>query len=340
MRLRWFQLHLALLLLAAAPAPRAQDAAAPKPVRSESYRGWDGSVILESVEAAVKAVVVPAVGGRILHYALDGDSIIHEPSGSEGLTLTNAKGPLRPGGYQCDIGPEVRGIPRHDRLWLGPHRVEFPKPLQVLVTSEPDPTVGIQMSKEIFLDPESGDLGITQTMKNTSRQDVSFCLWDRTLVKGGGFAFFPLAKRSVFKQKWSVRHKVGDQLVYEGTHPSSPNVKIIDGMVVARLSGEATKIGADSDAGWVAYARGTLLFVKYFPVTPGGNYTDGGNTVEIYWDAEKGELEPLSPEVRLAPGETYSFPEKWTLIELEKDVSEFDQIKKIAKKVPPSPFKK
>ena len=31
-------------------------------------------------------------------------------------------------------------------------------------------------------------------------------------------------------------------------------------------------MGADSDAGWIAYMRGRLLFVKYYPYFPNGAY--------------------------------------------------------------------
>jgi hypothetical protein len=117
-------------------------------------------------------------------------------------------------------------------------------------------------------------------------------------------------------------------------------VKILKGVLVAKAEGEATKIGADSDAGWIAYARGRLLFVKYFPYSPKGDYSDGGNSVEVYFDKSVGELEPLSPEVKLKPGESYSFPEKWTLIELNDEVTTFEEARKLVKKVPPSPFKR
>ena len=34
----------------------------------------------------------------------------------------------------------------------------------------------------------------------------------------------------------------------------------------------------DSLAGWVAYVREKLLFVKFYPVSPGGNYAVGDRT--------------------------------------------------------------
>ena len=86
---------------------------------------------------------------------------------------------------------------------------------------------------------------------------------------------------------------------YAGT--SHPNVTVLDGVLVAKAEGLPSKLGADSDAGWIAYARGRQLFVKFYTYFPDGKYTDGENSVELYFDPRVCELEPLSPEVSLKP---------------------------------------
>ena len=290
--------------------------------------------------SGVQAVVAPAVGGRILRYSVGGENIIFENPTSFGKTLGSTRTNFSVGGYQCDIGPELRGIPEHEALWVGLYRWQVPKDYTVKVTSERDLNVGIQTEKEFLIEPGSGDLGISQTIRNSSDKDVAYCLWDRTLCKNQGFAFFPLNKKSQFKAGWSIRRTIDNKFVYDGTAPKSPNVKIMKGVLVARCEGAATKVGADSDAGWIAYAHGKLLFVKYFPYFPGANYSDGGNSVELYFDEHVAELEPLSPEVRLRPNEAYSFPEKWTLIELKEEILTFEQARRVVKQIPPSPFKR
>ena len=301
------------------------------------YRGWFGTLTLAAESVDAKVIVVPEVGGRIVHYSLDDENILWEPEGVEGKTLETGLVGLGAGGHQCDIGPEIRGIPSHPLLWGGPYQSTTTKDFTVRVTSAPDPAVGLQMSRDVILDPETGDLGITQRMKNVSDQETAFCLWDRTLAKGGGFAFFPLNKKSRFPAKWSLRRQVDGKYVYDGKKPESPQVKILKNVLVARCEGPPTKIGADSDAGWLAYVRGRLLLVKYFAYVPGGNYTDGGNSVEVYFNEKFGELEPLSPEARLKPGQDYFFLEKWTLIKLERDVRTHEEARALVKLIPSSP---
>jgi len=326
-----------LLLLPTQAAERSPDTQR-KGVVTQTYRGWDECLIMEA--SGVKAIVAPAIGGRIVHYSVGGENIIFENPASFGKTLGNTQTNFWVGGYQCDIGPELRGIPDHEALWMGLYKWHLPRDFAVQVTSERDQNVGVQIEKEILIEPGSGDLGITQTMRNVSNKEVAYCLWDRTLCKNDGFAFFPLNKRSRFKAGWSLRRTVAGKYVYDGTSPGAPNVKILKNILVARCEGPPTKVGADSDAGWIAYVLGRMLFVKYFPYMPEGNYSDGGNSVELYFDERVAELEPLSPEVTLRPNETYSFPEKWTLIELKEEVLTFEQVRAVVKQIPASPFKR
>lgn len=330
----WFACLWPVLAIAVAePAP-----ARVKGVSVQTFRGWEECLSLGA--SGVQAIVAPAVGGRILHYSATGENILWENPSGFGKTLGSTPAGFSVGGYQCDLGPELRGVPPHDALWIGLHRWSAPADLKVRVTSERDLAVGMQMEKEILMEPGTGDLGLSQIMRNISDKEIAFCLWDRTLCKNDGFAFFPLNKKSRFEAGWSIRRGESGRYTYDGTTPQSPNVRVLKDVLVARCNGPATKVGADSDAGWIAYVRGRLLFVKYFPYFREGRYSDGGNSVELYFDPRVAELEPLSPEINLKPGEQYAFPEKWTLIELKAEALTYEQARALVKLVPPSPFQR
>ena len=264
------------------------------------------------------------------------ENILFENREYLGKTLANTKPEeLAQGyiGYNIDLGPELRRIPPHLSLWMGAFDWRWDKG-SLSLESAPDPSVGIQIRKRMNLDPRTGELSLTQTMKNISTQEQTYCLWDRTLCRGGGFAVVPLGKRSRFKTGWSLLREGA----YRGDDAAHPNVQILDGVLVARAEGKSSKLGLDSDAGWIAYVRGRLLFVKYFPHFPTGPYTDGGNSVEIYFDPNVCELEPLSPEVKLRSGETYEFPERWRLITLDHEVTRAQEARELVERIPPSPF--
>jgi hypothetical protein len=309
----------------------------------EPYGGWSEALVMRGGDC--KAAVVPGIGGRVMSYAVNGENLLFENPEAWGRTLATASNGFWVGGYQCDLGPELRGIPEHKALWNGPWLWRLPRPYTVQVVSEPFLALGVQMEKELVIDPDTGDLGVTQRLRNVISNDVSFCLWDRTLCKGGGFVLIPLNKRSAFKAGWSIRRGQSGSYSYEGNRPADARVRVIDGVLVAQAralpEAKELKLGTDSDAGWIAYVRGKTLFVKYFPVYAKANYSDGGNTVEFYCDDRVAELEPLSPEVTLKPGSNYSFPEKWTLIELADEVATFEKARAVVKQhIPSSPFAK
>jgi hypothetical protein len=158
------------------------------------------------------------------------------------------------------------------------------------------------------MDGATGALDILQRMTNVAEKEQSYCFWDRTLCKAGGFTVIPLNARSKFPAKRVIgRRKVVDGKVdpfwweYNGTDPSHPGIRVIDGMVVAKSLGKEQKIGADSDGGWIAYIHDRLLFVKYYPYFPDGKYIDNGLSVAHYFNERIAELEPLSPEATLRP---------------------------------------
>lgn len=310
-------------LAAIYPHASAQAPQAPLPpgVQQGPYGGWPGALFLKAPKPGVEAVVVPADGGRIARFALGGSNILFEQPGAEGKTLASEKNWFMVGGYQLDLGPETRGIPAHLPLWLGEYAWQSPRRATVRVTSPPDAGSGARLEKEISLDPRTGVLHLQQRLSNVAAHPITYCLWDRTLCRGGGFIFVALNPKSRFPSGWATPAKGGGKEVYDGTHPTSSDVDVSEGVLIAHAEGQGTKIGMDAQAGWIAYAVGRQLFIKRFPVEPRGQYSDGGCTVEIYFNDQKAELEALSSEVTLPAGQTVSFPETWRLTTLAAEVT-------------------
>ncbi len=325
---------LALLLLAACSGGKAPRV--PPQVRIEKHLSADEAIYMEAPDAKVVAVAIPQAAGRIVHFSLDGRNILWNPD-KNGV-------PQAEGGYGLDLGPE-RTIPEHPVLWRQKHLWARLGTNIVNLTSERDPVTGMRVSKQLSMDGATGTLDIVQRMTNVSEQDKSWCFWDRTLCRAGGFTVIPLNEKSRFPAKWVIgARKVVDGKVdgrwweYNGVNPSHEAVKVLDGMVVAKSIGREQKIGADSDGGWIAYIHERLLFVKYYPYFPDGKYTDNGLSVAHYFNERLAELEPLSPEVPLRPEAEYLFPERWTLTRLDRDVTTHEEARAVAARIPPSPF--
>lgn len=310
----------------------------PAGIELRSFTGWDQSIFINATETPVQAVIVPAVGGRVAHFSLNGENILFENAATQGKTMS-ASEELWLGGYQCDVGPSMRHLPAHFELVQGSNQWNLKGNFAAHVSSPPERQLGIAIEKDFLLAPDTGDLGVVQRMRNISDREVSYCMWDRTLCKGAGFVFFPLNPKSRFKAGWSQRRQANGQDDYDGEHPNAPQARVLDGVLVVSATGDVAQLGADTMAGWIAYARDKLLFVKYFPCYRGRNYSDGGNTVEVYIDQRAVELSPLSPETTLAPGEVCTFPEKWLLIPLNREITTFEEARKLVRKIPAMPFR-
>ncbi len=328
----WLCLVVGLQVAGAAEAPTVA-------VGTESYSGWTNALALTGGDC--KVVLVPAVGGRVVCFAVNGENVLYDDPESRGKTLASTPGGFPMGGFQSEVGPELRGLADHPMLSVGPWEQETPRPGVVLLRRQPEAGLGVQMEKEIVLDPDTGEVGVRQRIKNISSADIAYCVWDRTVCRGEGYVLVPLGGRSRFKAHWCVARKdAAGKTVYDGERPQEARARVLDHVLVVEARGGAFKAGADTDAEWVAYTVGRLLFIKYFPHFREGHYSEGGNSVLVYCDPKRMELGVLSPEVKLAPGQTYVFPEKWVLLELARRVDSFNDARALVKQIPPSPFRK
>lgn len=302
------------------------------------YSGWTNCLAVNDIHGQYQAVIVPELGGRIVHYSYDLINILYLNPQTHGRTLKNSPGPFYAGGYQCDLGPETLGLPRRAQTVLGEHAWRSQRDFTVDTASPPETGVPVRILKSMTMDHDTGELGLLQRMANVSPSVAEYSLRDRTVCKGGGFVFFKPHPQSRFKKGCSILRQSGGRYFYQALEELPENIsKSRDTMIVDTSKG-AAKIGADSVAGWVAYVRGNLLFVKYFPITDDGDYADGGNTLTVMWNGTVTELSPTSPRVRLQPGKNYDFPARWILKPVSRTVDNVGDVKRILKEVPANPF--
>ncbi len=302
------------------------------------FNGWSDALVMESRDAPARAVLVPAVGGRVLFYGIRNENMLWTNPNAGGKLFEPGDAPFDPGGFICAIGPEVASLPDHPLTLLGNYSWSGKKKSLIALKGPEDKAIGVEMEKEISYDPSTGDLGFVHRIKNISERDAAYCFWHRIACQPGGFALLPVNKKSRFPAGWSIRREAGGRLSYDGTTPESSAVQILDGILVARTGGSATKIGADSDGQWLAYVRGRTLFIIHFPYYSSAVYSEGGNSITVAWDESKTELQPLSPEARLRTRKSYDFPIKWSLVELPTEVTTPEQARALADQVPGSPF--
>jgi hypothetical protein len=126
----------------------------------------------------------------------------------------------------------------------------------------------------------------------------------------------PLNPRSKFPKGYA-RYVWGDKPDILTENPDEPRIRAAGALLALEAVGDTNlKVGLDSLAGWMAYACDGLLFVKRFRCFPDGVYSDAlGFSVAVYLNGRMCELEPISPEAPLQPGQSYTFDEQWWLLD-------------------------
>lgn len=275
-------------------------------------RGWSDCYRLSN--GTVKVVIVAESGGRVLEYSLKGKNIIFVDPGQNGKMLEDYKEKwFDPDGGRFDYGPERVTYKLHDVTWMGTWKATITGEYSLRVVSQPDPSLGVQTTREFTLDKNSSRLAVRQTMRNVSEGETKWWFWSRTLVKSGGIMLVPLNPKGKLPKGWGKY--VWKENRVEIEHPRDDRIAVREGVLTLRCTGPSAGFGTDASAGWMASARGDLLFVKRFRHFPEKDYKeDAGFTVRLYTTYHMGELEPVSPQAVLKPGESYSFTEHWWLL--------------------------
>jgi len=286
-----------------------------------SHRGFEACYRLAN--ATTEVIIAPESGGRILSYALNGNNILFRDPKADGA-LVKAGKKFHADAGRFDIGPEkhpTHKIPPRPLLWKAEWTAEARGPGCLRLVSQKCPSTGVQITRVFTLAADSSYLHVRQTMANVGDEVTRWCFWSRTLAKAGGICMVPLNPKSKFPKGYARylwgedRKKRGKDLLTDD--PSEPRIKVVGDLVTLEAVGEKSlKIGCDSDAEWMAYACDGMLFVKRFRYFPDGVYNDAlGFSVAVYLNDRMCELEPISPEAALQPGQSYSFDEHWWLLD-------------------------
>lgn len=278
------------------------------------YRGWEDCYQLEN--SHLKVLINASAGGRIMVFERDGFNVIYENPAQDGKLLQDyRKEGFDPDGGRFDYGQEHVTRDIHEITWMGPWTAEAGINDSLKIKSLPDTNMGIQSERIFIPDPKHPRLRIIQRMKNISPKDTSWFFWGRTLVKLGGKFFIPLNPESKLPQKWG-RYIWGNPDTF-AADPDDKGVIIGDSFFSLIPENSANqKYGLDSRAGWMAYGIEGLLFVKKYKWFSEMKYSELFALTNIFYTNHKSfaEMEPVSPEAILKPGESFTYEEDWFIL--------------------------
>ena len=272
------------------------------------YDGWD---CIRLTNGEIELLVTRDIGPRIIRYGfIGGPNILGEiPSHIGGK---GEKEWMNRGGHRLWIAPEAD--PWSYELDNEPYASAIAISGGVRTVQAAGPITGIEKRMDIVLDPATGGVKIEHRLANRSDRPVRCAAWCISVVGLGGRAILPLPEKRLPPNQ--ILTAVQRWATWSYTDFSDPRWTFGSRFLMLRQDPSATtpqKIGMGSDAGWIAYEREGMLFIKKYCAFASAEYPDYGTNVQIYTNPEILELEQLGPLTTLQPGEEILLPEDWKL---------------------------
>jgi hypothetical protein len=272
------------------------------------YDGWD---CIRLTNGKVELLVTRDIGPRIIRYGfIGGPNVlgeIPEHIGGRGEAEW-----MNRGGHRLWIAPEA------DPWSYEPDNEPYASAIAisggVRTVQAAGPITGLEKRMDIVLDPDSGFVKIEHRLTNRSDRPVRCAVWTISVAGLNGRAILPLPEKKLPPNQ--ILTAIQRWATWSYTDLADPRWTFGSRFVMLRQDPSATvpqKIGMGSDAGWMAYERENMLFVKKYCHFAGAEYPDFGTNVQIYTNKDILELEQLGPLVTLQPGEESLLPEEWRL---------------------------
>lgn len=309
--------------------------------------GWQG---VELRNPWVTLWAVPDIGGRIMSLQLGDYEFVwtNQPLHGKLFTPEEHRGDGSIAAWINYGGDKTWPSPQgwdNDRQWPGPPDPVLDSGRYTLadlsdgehgstarMVSPPDPVTGLQITRQVTLDPHSARVTLDLTFTNTADRHTRWGIWDVFQHRAGkrlpgGVETHQEACAVTVPVNPDSRHPRGYNVMF--ADPDNPQWSVEDGLFVGRFRYRVGKVGLDSMAGWIAFSNSAegAAFAAQFAPQPGVEYPDDGATVEC-WTEGRGqvpglnlppdgsglylmETEVLSPLYDFAPGQSHSLTIRW-----------------------------
>jgi len=212
------------------------------------------------------------------------------------------------------------------RLWRSPEvpaSTYHPDAVPVEITATED---RVAVKGEADLDGIVKTLSISQQgsytivdhhLENLGAHAIQLAPWAITQLTPGGVAVLPERLDPFDTDAVLPSRRL---VIWPYTDLASEEIEFASDYIIVHAtdSDVKTKIGTPNTRGWLAYALGDELFVKWSPLhDEGTQYSDFGASVQCYRDERFIELETLGPLVVLGPESGVVHREVWQLRQMD-----------------------
>lgn len=276
------------------------------------FGGWERN--LRFANEIAEIIVTLDVGPRIISYRLlDRGNVLKVFK--EELGKTGEDEWVLRGGHRIWIAPEVKVIT--NTLDNGPVATREEADGSVAFLDQVETPIRVAKELTVKMDDHSSKVEIGHLLTNRGDSPLPIASWGITALAEGGTGFFPLPPLGCSETDLQPASSL---VFWPYTELDDSRLALGKRFVRLRHDNAAPplKIGIAGSVSWGAYAIGCSLFVKTFSHCPSAAYTDMGASLQLYTDQTLLELETLSPQQALLPGQSVSHSETWHLFPLDQ----------------------
>jgi hypothetical protein len=171
----------------------------------------------------------------------------------------------------------------------------------------------LQKEIQVEMAASGSEVTVTHRISNRTLFPLEFAPWALTMMAQGGVAITGFPPRG----RHPINLEATNPLVmWAYTDLSDKRWGFTRKYLTLRQdpnNPEAQKIGLFNPRTWGGYLLNRELFLKQYTPEPGGAYTDFGCSFETFTNAEFLEIETLGPITKLAPNQSVTHIERWSL---------------------------
>jgi len=317
-------------------------------VQEVDYLGWR---CLKMANSNTEVYLAPEIGGRIIQYVYLGHPFLWVNKKLMGKVYPIIENNCFEN-WKSYGGDKVWPAPQGwdgahqwpgpgDEVMDAPYKAEIIKRsgdyVQVrMISSGKGGYAGVQFITELSLFDESSRVYFKTTMKNVSKKETEWGIWRVSQMDFSGpapktyndraYLVIPLNPNSIWPERFKVMFGLAESWNWNPDYNKN--------QMIVKYMNLVGKIGLDPYNGWAGFVdeASGFSYVQRYETFPGAKYPD--NSTFYVWVAGRGEfihkhklltaeddpemrfieMEILSPQIKLKPGESHSLYSSWEAV--------------------------
>jgi len=254
-------------------------------------------------------VITGDVGPRIIRFGfVGGQNLLKEFT--EQLGKTGEKE------FQLRGGDRVWKAPEDPIATWAPDNVPVAVQITeagVIATAPVEPLTGLQKAIAVEMAPTGTSVTVVHRITNQTLFTLEFAPWALTMMAPGGVAVTGFPPRGHHPANLEATNPL---VMWAYTDFSDKRWSFSKKYLALHQDPRATeaqKVGLFNPSTWVAYLLNNEAFLKQYQADPNKSYPDFGCSFETFTNKDFLEVETLGPMTKVAPNQSVSHIERWSL---------------------------